>query len=283
MLNVGLVLSFAGPDSLDVITLARRAEALGFESLWLPEHAAIPVRIETPLPPGTATLDGYRHIPDPFVTLAAAAGATTRLKLGTAVCLVPQRHPILLAKEVASLDRLSGGRFLFGIGAGWLREESETLGVDFPRRWAQTRECVMAMKALWTQEQASFSGAYVRFPPLWCNPKPAQKPHPPIFIGGMLSKAMERVADYGDGWLPLNTNPATKPQDIASGRKRIEALFRERGRDPARLEVTLFGCRADRDEMRRWFDAGVTRILYVLRQEPAQATLERIEKLAGLL
>jgi alkanesulfonate monooxygenase SsuD/methylene tetrahydromethanopterin reductase-like flavin-dependent oxidoreductase (luciferase family) len=139
------------------------------------------------------------------------------------------------------------------------------------------------MKALWTQEQASYAGQYVNFPPLWCNPKPVQKPHPPILIGGMLEKAMERVADYGDGWLPLNTSAATRPDQITAGRKRIEALFCERGRDPSRLDVTLFGCRADKDEMRRWFDAGVTRILYVLRPEAPADALQRLEKLAAIL
>ena len=132
-MNVGLVTAFAGRDLLDLVTLARRAEALGYDSLWLPEHAAIPVEVATPLPSGTASLEGYKHVPDPFVGLAAAAGATTTLKLGTAVCLVPQRNPIVTAKEVATLDLVSGGRFHFGIGAGWLREESELLGVDFPR------------------------------------------------------------------------------------------------------------------------------------------------------
>ena len=281
-MNVGLVTAFAGRDLLDLVTLARRAEALGYDSLWLPEHAAIPVEVATPLPSGTASLEGYKHVPDPFVGLAAAAGATTTLKLGTAVCLVPQRNPIVTAKEVATLDLVSGGRFHFGIGAGWLREESELLGVDFPRRWAQTREYVLAMKALWTEEPASFQGEYVNFPPLWSYPKPVQQPHPPILIGGMRDKAFERVADYGDGWLPLNTGTAT-PRDIETGRQRIEALFRERGRDPARLDVTLFGCRAERDEMRRWFDAGVTRILYVLRSESPAGALERIERLAALL
>lgn len=283
MLNVGLVLAFAGQETMDIVSLAKHAEVLGFDSLWLPEHAIIPVHITTPLPAGTASLEGYKHVPDPFIGLAAAAGATTRLKLGTAVCLVPERNPIVLAKEVATLDMVSGGRFLFGIGAGWLREESEALGVDFPHRWAQTREYVLAMKALWTQDQASFTGKYVNFPPSWCNPKPAQKPHPPILIGGMLPKAMERVAEYGDGWLPLNTSTTTQPKDIEAGRKRIETLFRERGRDPSRLEITLFGCRADRAELQRWFDAGVTRILYVLRPESPKATLERIQKLSALL
>jgi probable F420-dependent oxidoreductase len=283
MLTVGLMMGFARHDCIGVAELARRAEALGYDSLWLPEHAVIPVAIQTPLPPGTASLEGYKHVPDPFVGLATAAGATTRLKLGTAICLVPERNPIVLAKEVATLDWASGGRFHFGIGAGWLREESELLGADFPRRWAQTRECVLAMKALWTQETASFAGTYVNFPPVWCNPKPVQRPHPPIVIGGMLPKAFERVADYGDGWMPLNTGAATQPKDVEAGRRRIEALFRERGRDASKLEVTLFGCRADKAEMQRWSDAGVTRILYVLRAEPPQATLERIEKLAAML
>jgi probable F420-dependent oxidoreductase len=276
-LNIGLMM-FATEESLDLPAMARQAEALGFESLWLPEHPMIPVGFKTRYPGQGEMPEYYKHMPDPFVALAAAAGATTRLKLGTAISLVPERDPIHAAKQVATLDLVSGGRFLFGIGAGWLREESEAMGVDFPRRWSQTREHVLAMKALWTQPEASYHGRYVNFPPLWSYPKPVQKPHPPILIGGELDQAAARVAEYGDGWLPRHI--ATNPAGIEAGRRKIEALFRERGRDPSRLDVTLFGCRRDRAEIQRFRDAGVTRILFVLYPEAPQATLERMERLA---
>ncbi len=264
-MSVG-IMTFPTEKTLDLLTLARRVEALGFDSLWLPEHPIIPVGFQTPFPGGGEMPDYYKHMPDPFVALAAAAGATTRLKLGTAIHLVPERNPLHAAKEVATLDFVSGGRFLLGIGAGWLREESEALGVDFRRRWAQTREHVLAMQALWTQDEASYHGQFVNFAPVWSYPKPVQKPHPPILIGGELERAAERVAEYGDGWLPRHI--AVKPPELEAGRRRIETLFRERGRDPARLDITLFGCRVNRDEVREWRNAGATRILFVLRPEP---------------
>lgn len=279
-MKVGLM-HFATEETAAITTYARRAEELGFESLWLPEHPAIPVDFKTPYPGGGELPELYKHMPDPFVALAAAAGATTHLKLGTAISLVPERNPIHCAKEVATLDLVSGGRFLFGVGSGWLKEESELMGVDFPRRWSQTREHLLAMKALWTQEEASFAGKYVNFPAVWSYPKPVQRPHPPILIGGELEKVAERVADFGDGWLPRHI--MTKPAEIEAGRRRIEALFRERGRDPSALDITLFGCRADRQEMQTWFDAGVTRILFVVHPEPPAAGLARLERLAACL
>src|SRR5215813_13436327 len=166
--------------------MARTAEALGFESFWCSEHPIMPVH-STSRHPGTSDgiiPESYAHSVDPFVALACASGATTRIKLGTGIVLVPERHPLLLAKEVATLDRFSGGRFLFGIGAGWLREETEIMGGDFEHRWTQTRESVLAMNELWTKPEASFDGRYYKFPAVKSNPKPAQKPHPPILLGG---------------------------------------------------------------------------------------------------
>jgi probable F420-dependent oxidoreductase len=279
-MKVGLM-HFATEETATITTYAKRAEELGFESLWLPEHPAIPVDFKTPYPGGGELPELYKHMPDPFVALAAAAGATTHLKLGTAISLVPERNPIHCAKEVATLDLVSGGRFLFGVGSGWLKEESELMGVDFPRRWSQTREHLLAMKALWTQEEASFSGKYVNFPPVWSYPKPVQRPHPPILFGGELEKVAERVADFGDGWLPRYI--MSRPAEIEAGRRRIEALFRERGRDPSALDITLFGCRADRKEMQTWFDAGVKRILFVVHPEPPADGLARLERLAACL
>jgi len=277
MLPCGLVL-FPTETTVSVTAIARRAEELGFDSLWLPEHPMVPAHMSVPYPMGGETPDYYRRMPDPFVSLAAAAAVTKTLKLGTAIVLAPERNPIHCAKEVATLDVISGGRFLFGIGAGWMKEESEIMGVDFPRRWSQTREHVEAMKALWTRETAEYSGKYVKFPPLYSYPKPVQKPHPPILIAGELDKAAERVAEYGDGWIPRHI--ATSPAGIESGRRRIESLFRERGRDSSRLDITLFGCRPNRLELETWRDAGVTRALFVLHPEPPEACLARIKRIA---
>ena len=178
------VLAFVASFTAHPVEVARKCEALGFESFWLPEHAIMPVNPKTPFPQGDGTIpEVYAHMIDPFVGLALAAGATNRIKLGTGICLVPERDPFNLAKEVATLDYYSGGRVLFGIGAGWLRDESEIMGVDFRRRWPMTREYIRAMKELWTREEASFEGEFVKFPALRSNPKPAQKPHPPVHIG----------------------------------------------------------------------------------------------------
>ncbi|HUJ73723.1 MAG TPA: LLM class F420-dependent oxidoreductase [bacterium] len=272
------VCAFATEDGLDFVELARRAEALGFESLWAPEHGTIPVGAATPYPDGGAMPELLKHIGDPLVALAAAAGATHTLRLGTCVSLVPQHDPKTLAKQVATLDLLSHGRLHLGIGAGWLREESETMGVDFKRRWSQTREHVLAMQALWTQEQAAFAGKYVSFPPLWCWPKPLQKPYPPILIGGELAKAAERIAEYGDGWMPRYR--AVDPAAVETGRARIAALLRARGRPSDALDVTLWGCKPERAVMRSYEDAGVTRFLLVLRPEEPQASLRRLEDTA---
>ncbi|HUJ76279.1 MAG TPA: LLM class F420-dependent oxidoreductase [bacterium] len=277
-MHVGLMM-FATAASVPVASLAQRAEALGYDSLWLPDHPAIPVGFQTPFIGGGPMPEHYKHMLDPFVALAAAAGASQRLKLGTAITLVPEREPLVQAKQVATLDLVSQGRFLFGIGAGWLREESELLGVDFPRRWGQTRDFVRAMQALWTQEEASHDGPFTRFPPVWSHPKPVQKPHPPILIAGIGPGAPQRVAEYGDGWIPFHHG--STPDSIAAGRKAIEAMFRERGRNASRLDVTLFGCRPERAELRRWADAGVTRVLLVLQPRPAQDTLQHIERLAA--
>jgi probable F420-dependent oxidoreductase len=274
---IGLMI-FATEETVPLVPLAQAVEKLGFDSLWLPEHPIIPVGFTTPFPGGGEMPDYYKHMPDPFVALAMAAGATTRLKVGTAIHLVPERPVLHAAKEIATLDFLSSGRLLLGIGAGWLREESEVMGVDFPRRWSQTREHILALKKLWTEDEPAFTGKYVNFPKVWSYPKPAQKPHPPILIGGELEKAAVRVAEYGDGWLPRHI--AVKPAGLEAGRKRIEALYRERGRDPATLDVTLFGCRTNKEEVCTWFSAGVTRILFVLRPEPIQDTLRRIERIA---
>ena len=272
--------------TLDIAAVARRAEELGFESLWLPEHPVIPVHAKTPWagsggPPPAWMADQI----DPFVALARASGVTRTLKLGTGVCLVPERNPILLAKEVATLDMCSNGRFLFGIGAGWLREESEIMGGDFPHRWGQTRESVMAMKELWTKHEAEFHGRYYDFPLVRSAPKPVQRPHPPVIVGSRASRVFERVVEWGDGWIPNRITP----EEVGEGRRKLDNLARIAGRDPSSIEVTVYGQRPDADLLRRLVDSGADRV--VVPDDPwtgrsgetdALADLDRIAEALGV-
>jgi len=219
--------------------IARAAEDLGFESLWFPEHPCIPVDYETRFP-GSA--DGkvprqYWSSYDPFVALAYAASATKRLKIATGICLLAQRDPIVTAKAVASLDVLSSGRFLFGVGGGWLREEMVLMGADYPRRWAQVKDRIAAMKKIWTEAESSYQGEFASFPPIRSEPKPSQKPHPPIHLGGNHPHSFRRVAEWGDGWIPLRLSP----EEVRLGREKISTLARAAGRDPARIEISVFG------------------------------------------
>ena len=257
-MNVGI--SVPLPAYLvDVGAMARKAEELGFESFWCAEHPFIPVHTTSRFP-GSA--DGvipeeYSHVVDPFVALARASGATTRIKLGTGIVLVPERHPLILAKEVSTLDHFSGGRFLFGIGAGWLREETELMGGDFDHRWTQTRESILAMKELWTKPAAEFHGKYYNFPPVRSFPKPAQKPHPPVLLGGGAKNVLERVVAWGDGWLPNRITP----DELRASRVTLDRMAKDAGRDPSKLTISVHGQPADRDLIRRLLDAGATRVI----------------------
>jgi probable F420-dependent oxidoreductase len=231
---------FVSDTAMDPAVLAKRAEELGFHSFWVPEHSIIPVHATSA--PFRGPSDGrvpehYAHIVDPFVALARASAATSTIKLGTGVCLVPEHHPVRLAKVVATLDHFSGGRFIFGIGAGWLKEETEIMGGDFPRRWTQTRDAVRAMKELWTKPEAEYHGTHYDFPPVRCFPKPAQKPHPPIFLGGSAKNVFKRVVEWGDGWMPS----LPSPEEIERGRATLNDLAARAGRDPASIEILAFG------------------------------------------
>ncbi len=287
MANVGICLLMTQHD-FDLVGLARKVEELGFGSLWAPEHGVVPAdfsvgaagaRAGAP----SAYADGrINQIIDPLVYLAAAASVTQSVKLGTGICLVPERNPIRLAKEVATLDLVSGGRFLFGIGAGWLQGEAEVLGADFPRRWAQTREYVYAMKELWREPAAEFHGRWVDFPPVICNPKPVQQPHPPVLIGGELNRAAQRVADYGDGWLPRarSTSAYSDPDKLPEARRRIEELYRANGRDSSGLNITMWDAPPDREQNRRFFDAGANHIVHLLTTRGERETHDELERVA---
>ena len=272
------VMMFATRTTMPLPGLAERVEALGFESLFLPEHPVIPERFESEYPGGGPLPDEYRMMVDPYVGLAAAAGATRSIRLGTSISLILERRPLLAAKAIATLDRVSHGRVVLGIGSGWLREEGDVFNVDWERRGAQMREFVAAMKACWTDEVSSFNGRYVRFPEVIVEPKPVQRPHPPILIAGELGLAARRAAEWGNGWMPRYL--WSTPEMVEDGRRRMEEAWRERGRDPDGIDITLFGCRRDRAEIARWADAGVTRILFVLPMEDEADTAARLERIA---
>jgi probable F420-dependent oxidoreductase len=259
--------------------IARALEERGFESFWVPEHTHIPVSRRSPWPGGPTLPKEYWHTYDPFVALATAAVVTTRLRLGTGICLVIERDPITTAKEVASLDRLSGGRFLFGIGGGWNAEEMEHHGTDFKKRWRVLRERVLAMREIWTQEEAEFHGEFVNFDKMWSYPKPVQKPHPPILMGGDGPTTFDRIAEFGDGWMPIGRpghNPAEK---MAALRARIEKA----GRDPRSVSVSMFGVKPDPATMDMFAAAGVERSIILIPSLPREKVLPLLDTHAALL
>lgn len=256
------ILAFIAEYTAEPAAVARKCEQLGFDSFFIPEHPIIPVRHVTPYP---GSRDGkipeiYSHMVDPFVALALAAAATSKIKLGTGICLVPERDPFLLAKEVATLDHYSGGRFIFGIGAGWLKEESEVMSVDFRRRWPMTREYVRAMQELWTKPEPSFEGEFIKFPPVRSYPKPAQKPHPPILIGAGGERALKTTVAIGDGWGPLTLSPT----DLAQQLQTLKKMCAEAGRDFAKIEISVFAPAGGKDThalVREYEQAGAHRLV----------------------
>lgn len=276
-MNIGIS-TFPTDYSVDIAILARRAEEMGFESLWVPEHPIIPVTTSSPWPgsPDGVIPKVYADIVDPFIALGRASAVTTDLKLGTGICLVPERNPLLLAKEVATLDMYSGGRFLFGIGAGWLKEETEIMGGDFPHRWTQTREAVLAMKSLWTEVQSEYHGKYYDFPPVYSFPRSVQRPHPPVLLGGMARNVFRRIVQWGDGWMPNRVTP----DDISAGRQTLNDLAAEAGRDPGSISVSVFGQAADRSLAAELFDAGADRVMIRVETADEEATNAQLDQIA---
>ena len=265
----------ARPDDL-----ARAAEERGFEPFWVGEHTHIPAARQTPYPGGEPLPKPYYHMADPFVSLMAAASATRTIKLGTSICLVVEHDPIVLAKSVATLDWLSGGRVLFGIGGGWNREEMEHHGTPFAKRWRVLRERVLAMKALWTQEEASFHGEFVNFDRAISFPKPVQRPHPPILFGGATDQGRARVVEYCDGWIPIDVLLDDLPAAIADLRRKAEAA----GRRPDDLSVSVFAFKPPTpDAVKRMEDMGVGRVTLVAprRLDDALPFLDRMATLGA--
>jgi len=259
--------------------LARELEARGFESLWIPEHTHIPASRKSPWPGGPNLPKEYWSSYDPFLALQAAAGATKRLKLGTGICLVIERDPITTAKEVATLDRLSNGRFLFGIGGGWNAEEMENHGTPFKTRWKILRERVLAMKTIWTQKEPEFHGEYVRFDKIWADPKPVQQPHPPIIMGGDGATTFDRVIEFGNGWMPISRPGQNPLEKIPALRQKVERA----GRDPRSISISLFFAKPDKQALDQLRAAGVNRAIFGVPSEGRDAILPRLDAFAQLI
>ncbi len=277
-MDVGAAIFFTD-YSIVPAELAVALEERGFESLWVAEHSHIPVTRRFTLPGGMELTKQYYDVMDPFVTLTAAAVVTRRLKLATAICLVIQRDTIQTAKLVASLDQVSGGRFLFGIGVGWNAEEMEDHGTVYATRAQKMREQIEAMKLIWTEETAEYHGDIVDFGPMIARPKPVQRPHPPIIIGGAFRLAARRALRYGDGLLPQGASQGSgSPEEFMP-------RFRQMARDAGRgeLPVTLGGAPEDLDQLRRYQDLGIARVTVRLPAEPAAAILPLLDRWARLI
>jgi probable F420-dependent oxidoreductase len=274
------VAMFATEYAISPGDLARALEERGFESIWIPEHTHIPADRRSPWPGGGDLPKEYWYTYDPFLALTAAGAVTKNLKLGTGICLVVERDPITTAKEVATLDRLSNGRFLFGIGGGWNAEEMEHHGTAFKARFAVLRERMLAMKKIWTENEPSYHGDYVNFDRIWSWPKPIQMPHPPILMGGDGATTFDRVVEFCDGWLPLLRG---RPSQVLV--PKLEVLrqrMRDAGRDPKSLDVSVFGVRPQKPIVDELAAAGVTRAIFMIPSEPRDAALSKLDGLVAL-
>ena len=280
-MEIGAALFFTD-YSMAAADLAVALEERGYESVWAPEHSHIPTSRLSPFPPGGELPKEYYDCMDPFVALAVAGAVTKRLKLGTGVCLVVQRDPIQTAKLVASIDQTSGGRFLFGVGNGWNAEEMADHGTtDFKGRHKLARERIEAMKVIWTKSKASYDGELVKLPEMMAWPKPAQKPHPPIIVGGAFPYAARRAIAYGDGWIPHAARQGYS--DVTEYLPEFHRMARDAGRDPASLPVTVWGSNVNADDIKRMRDKGVARVVVQLKTANADAILPVLDSFAKLI
>jgi probable F420-dependent oxidoreductase len=278
MMHIGVCM-FATDYAIPIDELARETEVRGFESLWVPEHTHIPTSRRTPWPGGGELPKEYSHTYDPFISLMFAAAVTKTLKLGTGICLIIERDTITTAKEVASLDRLSGGRFLFGIGGGWNAEEMAHHGTVFKTRFKKMGEQVRAMKEIWTKDVAEFHGEHVNIDPLWCWPKPATQPHPPVLLGGESSHTLQRVVDYCEGWFPRSR----QPELVTQGMVELKERAAKAGRDIQTISVSVFGVAPDQKLLDTYRAAGVTRAILRLPSEGRDAILPLLDQCAKCL
>ena len=269
---------FPADYGINMAELAKALEDRGFDSLYVPEHTHIPASRKSPFPGGGELPKRYSHTHDPFVALAFAAAATKKLKLGTGILLVPQHEPIVTAKAIASLDQLSGGRFIFGIGGGWNVEEMENHGAKYQTRFKQMREHVLAMKELWTKDEASYNGEFVKFDRVWSWPKPAQKPHPPVILGGETDHTLRRVIEYCDGWFP-------RPRggfDVVKGVAHLHQMAEKAGRDPKTITTIVFGSANDAKVLESYDKAGIQSALLAIPDESRDEILRYLDKIAPL-
>jgi probable F420-dependent oxidoreductase len=264
--------------AIQPIELARAVEERGLDSLYFPEHTHIPTSRRSPWPGGGDLPQEYWHTHDPFVALGAAAAATKRIRLGTGVCLVIERDPIVLAKECASLDLISGGRLVFGIGGGWNAEEMEDHGTDFRKRWALLRERILAMRAIWTKDPAEFHGEFVNFAPMLAFPKPVQQGGPPVLLGSEAKRCFERVVDYCDGWMPIYRRNHT----LADGVKQLRETASRVGRRFESLKLTVFGVPPREDEVNKLIEIGFHEIIFALPPAPADKVLPMLDSYAAI-
>jgi len=267
--------------SMTPAALARALEERGFESVWAPEHSHIPISRQSPYPAGGDLPKRYYDVMDPFVSLTAAATATTTLKVATGICLVVQRDPIQTAKSVASIDQVSQGRFLFGVGAGWNAEEMADHGTAFKTRFKRMQERIEAMREIWTQSKAEYHGDFVDFDPMMTWPKPVQKPHPPVLVGGAFPYGARRAIAFGDGWLPHVSR--THYGDVTEFLPRFRQMLAEADRDPDSFPVTAWGAQEDADMLKRFRDLGIVRTNVSLPSEKEDTILPVLDRWAALI
>jgi probable F420-dependent oxidoreductase len=277
-MHIGVCM-FATDYAIRIDELAREAESRGFESLFVPEHTHIPVSRRTPFPSGGQLPTEYSHTFDPFVSLMAAAAATKRIRIGTGICLIIERDTIITAKEVASLDVLSGGRFEFGIGGGWNAEEMENHGTDYKTRFKRLGEQVRAMKEIWTKDEAEFHGQHVNFDKIWSWPKPAQKPHPPVLLGGESGHTLQRVVDFCDGWFPRGR----AAEVILPALKDLRERAAKAGRDMKTISISVFGAKPDELTVESYAAAGITRAILRLPPEKRETVLPLLDQWSKLI
>ena len=276
-MRIGISMS-ATASMGDFGVIASKIEDLGFDSVWLPEHPVMPVNHKSVYggtPDGSIPKQMYLGV-NPLIALSRASSVTTKLGIGTAVNLITEHNPLDLAKLIATLDFYSGGRFLFGIGTGWFREEAEIMGADFDHRWTQAREYVLAMKEIWTKEEAEFHGKYIDFPPIICNPKPAQNPHPPVLLGGNAKNVLKRVVKWGDGWLPIRLSP----EDIVKAQQELLKLCDTEDRDPSTIQITMHSLPPDKELISRFEEIGVDRVLVGVASATQEEIFEELEVIA---
>lgn len=264
---------------INIAELARALEDRGFDSLYVCEHTHIPTSRKSPFPGGGELPKRYAHTHDPFVALSFAAAATKTLKLGTGIALIPQRDPIVTAKCVASLDQLSNGRFIFGIGGGWNVEEMENHGASYDTRFKVMRERMLAMKELWTKEAAEYHGEFVNFDPVWQYPKPKQRPHPPILLGGETDYTLKRIVEFCDGWFP-RPRGGWEPKSAV---ERLHRMAKDAGRDPKSLSITVFRAPNDKAALSNYRDCGIDSALLEIPDLSRDEILREVDKLAPLV